>query len=238
MRNNITIGLVVPHSADTVPSEGPQMYPGVKFISRGVGVKKLTPEGFNSAFEAIVPTATELSKQNIEAIMVIGTSLTFYRGFQAHEQLLEKLRTLGLPVSTMSRAIVDGLRALGARRIAVCTAYTDLINERLRGFLTDSGFEVLEMEGFGLDGFEAPQAKSEEDIFALAGRVCAKAKGAEALLISCGGLRTLDVGRTIEEKYGLPVVSSMPASFWAALRLVGESGAVPGYGRLLEQTRH
>jgi arylmalonate decarboxylase len=117
MRNHITIGLVVPTSSNMVPSEGAKMYPGVKFVPRGVGVKALTPEGYDSAFEGIVPAATDLAKQNIEAIMVIGTSLTFYRGFKAHEQLLEQLRALGLPVSTMTRAMVDGLRTLGARRI-------------------------------------------------------------------------------------------------------------------------
>jgi arylmalonate decarboxylase len=221
-----------------VPAEGGQMYPGVKFIPRGVGVKALTPQGYDSAFEGIVPAAKELAKQALDAIMVIGTSLTFYRGFEAHERLLEQLRALGLPVSTMSRAVVEGLRALGAKKIGVCTAYADVVNSRLRSFLTDSGFEVLELEGFGLERFGAPSEKSEEDIIALAGRVSAKAKGAEALLISCGGLRTLAVGKTIEDKYGLPVVSSTPAAFWAALRLVGESGAVAGYGRLLEPTRH
>jgi maleate cis-trans isomerase len=33
------------------------------------------------------------------------------------------------------------------------------------------------------------------------------------------------------------VVSSTPAAFWAAMRLVGESGRLSGYGRLLEQAR-
>jgi arylmalonate decarboxylase len=238
MRSNVSIGLVVPQAADKVPAEAGQMYPGVKFIPRGVGVKALTPAGYHDAFEAIVPAATALAKEDIEAIMVIGTSLTFYRGFKAHEELLERLRALGLPVSTMSRAVVDGLRALGAKKIGVCTAYADVVNERLRGFLTDSGFEVLDLEGFGLEGFGAPSQKSGEDIIALAGRVSERATGAEALLISCGGLRTLDVGKTIEDRYGLPVVSSTPAALWAALRLVGESGAVPGCGRLLEPTRH
>jgi maleate cis-trans isomerase len=30
-------------------------------------------------------------------------------------------------------------------------------------------------------------------------------------------------------------VSSATAAFWAAMRLVGESGRVAGYGRLLEE---
>jgi len=238
MRKDITIGLVVPQSSDIVPAEGPQMYPGVKFIPRGVGVKALNPKGYESAWEGIVPAAEDLAKQGVDAVMVIGTSLTFYRGYEEHSKLLQKLRALtGLPVSTMSAAVVDGLRAMGARKIGVCTAYADEVNSRLRAFLTASGFEVIALEGFGLEGFGAPSQKSAADIVALAGSVCGKAPAAEGLLISCGGLRTLDVGKSIEEKYGVPVVSSMPAAFWAALRLVGESGAVPGYGRLLDPAR-
>jgi arylmalonate decarboxylase len=134
----------------------------------------------------------------------------------------------------MSAAVVEGLRALGAKKIAVSTAYADVVNNRLRNFLMDSGFEVQALEGFGLERFGAAGEKSEEDIIALAGRVSAKARDAEGMLISCGGLRTLQVGKTIEDKYGLPVVSSTPAAFWAAMRLVGESGKLPGYGKLFE----
>jgi len=237
MRENIRIGLVVPQSADKVPDEAAIMYPGVKFIPRGVGVKALNPQGYDSAFEAIVPAAEALARERPEAIMVIGTSLTFYRGFAAHEQLLARLREVtGLPVSTMSRAVVDGMRSLKAKRIGVCTAYGDEVNKRLRAFLTESGFEVLALQGFGLEEFGGPSRKSEAEIIALAGRVCEEAKGAEGLLISCGGLRTLPVGKTIEDKYGVPVVSSTPAALWAALRLVGESGTVKGCGRMLEQS--
>ena len=198
---SITIGLVVPQSADKVPAEGGQMYPGVKFIPKGVGVRALTPAGYDAAFDGIVPAAEELAKNNkLDAIMVIGTSLTFYRGYEAHEKLMERLRAIGLPVATMSTAIVEGLRSLGAKKIAVSTAYADEVNGRLRAFLTASGFDVLALEGFGLERFGAPGEKSEQDIIDLAGRVNAKAPGAQGMLISCGGLKTLQVGKTIEDK--------------------------------------
>lgn len=235
MRNNITIGLVTPQSTNKVPADAGQMYPGVAFIPKGVGVKALTPEGYDGAWDGIVPAAEELAKQNkLDAIMVLGTSLTFYRGFEAHEKLLERLRQIGLPVSTMSGAVVDGLRALGAKKIGVSTAYADVVNNRLRDFLIDSGFEVQALEGFGIERFGGAAEKTEDDIIALAGRVSAQAKDAQGMLISCGGLRTLHVGKTIEDKYGLPVVSSTPAAFWAAMRLVGESGKLKGYGKLFE----
>src|SRR4029450_7663727 len=101
MRKPLKIGLGVPFATDRVPPEGPMMYPDVTFIPRGVGVRALTPEGYDAAWDAILPAAKELAKQKIDAIMVIGTSLTFYRGYEAHQKLLEQLRAeTGLPVST------------------------------------------------------------------------------------------------------------------------------------------
>ena len=237
MRSDFSIGLVVPFAEDKVPDEGLQMYPGVRFVPRGVGVRSLTPEGYAAAFDAIAPAAEHLAAQGVAAIMVIGTSLTFYRGPAAHDQLLEKLRAAtGLPVSTMSQAIVDGLRAVGAKRVAVATAYTDEVNRRLNELLAASGIEVLSCETFNIEEFGGPEKKSEADIIALTGQAVTNAPGAEGVLISCGGLRTLGVAKPLEDRHGLPVVASTQAAFWAALRLVGESGHVAGHGRLLERS--
>jgi arylmalonate decarboxylase len=122
MGKDFTIGLVVPFATDTVPDEGLAMYPHVRFLPRGVGVRSLTSKGYDSAWERIVPAAEQVAALGVDAIMVIGTSLTFYRGADAHAELMAKLRgTTGLPVSSMSQAVVDGLRSFGARRIAVAT---------------------------------------------------------------------------------------------------------------------
>ena len=236
MRKDFTIGLVVPFAKDEVPDEGLQMYPGVRFVPRGVGVRSLTPEGYDSAWEGILPAAEYLAEQGVDAIMVIGTSLTFYRGADFHDQLLEKLRAAtGLPVSTMSQAVVDGLRRFDARRIVVATAYADEVNNRLKGFLEAHGFEVLALEGFGLFGFGEPGQEERGRHHRARLRRLQQAPGAEGLLISCGGLRTLGVAQPLEDRHGIPVVSSTQAAFWSAMRLVGESGHVAGRGRLLEQ---
>jgi arylmalonate decarboxylase len=238
MSRDFTIGLVVPFAADTVPDEGLQMYPDVRFIPRGVGVRSLTPTGYDSACEAILPAAESLAAQGVDAIMVIGTSLTFYRGSDFHDRLMERLRAAtGLPVSTMSQAVVDGLRSFGARRIVVATAYADDVNERLEAFLTAQGFEVLALEGFGLFGFGEPGKKSEQDIIELSAKAIKEAGGADAVLISCGGLLTLGCAEPIEQRHGIPVVTSTQSAFWKAMRLAGDSGHVSGRGKMLEQSQ-
>ena len=237
MTRRMTIGLVVPFAEDKVPDEGLAMYPDVAFVARGVGVRALTPEGYAPAMAAIVPAAVELAAKGVAAIMVIGTSLTFYQGAAAHRRLLDDLRAAtGLPVSTMSQAVVDGLRAVGAKTIAVATAYDGEVNRRLKDFLTDEGFAVRAIDGFGITDFGGPGRMGERDILDLGARVCEDAGDAEGLLISCGGLRTLGVAQPFEARHGIPVVASTQAAFWAALRLVGASGRLAGYGRLLEES--
>jgi arylmalonate decarboxylase len=116
------------------------------------------------------------------------------------------------------------------------------VNDLLSAFLAEEAFEVRSLETFGSARFVGEAArKTEQDIFDLSVKAYDAAAGADAVLIVCGGLRTLDITRSIEERCGVPVVSSMPAAFWCAMRLVGASGRIGGkqvgggYGRLLEQ---
>lgn len=232
------VGLIVPHAAGKVPDDGPRLYPEVRFVARGLGLGQLTPEGYASVIDRVDELSRELAAEGAAAVALMGTSLSFFRGAAFNAQLARTIHeATGLPSTTMSNGVVEGLRAVGARRVAVGTAYNDVVNERLRQFLTDSGFDVLSLEGLGLVTVGDPGKVDSEGLIALGRHAFAQAPGAEALLISCGGLRTLDVTVPLEEACGVPVVSSTPAAFWSAVRLVGHSGRVAGYGQLLEGAR-
>lgn len=234
------IGIIVPFADDRVPADGPLMYPDIKWVAKGVGVQSLTPEGYDPAMRAILPAAEELAGEGVDAVMVMGTSLTFYKGAAAHRKLMDDMaKATGLPVGTMSQAVVDGLRAFGAKQVAVATAYNDVVNDRLRTFLTEEGFSVGALKGFGISEFGGPAGrKSEQEIIDLGNEAMDEANAggnaANGLLVSCGGLRTLGVLRPLEEQHGLPVVSSTPHAFRHAVRLAGHDGKYPGHGRLLE----
>jgi arylmalonate decarboxylase len=175
------VGLVTPSGDAAVPAAA-ELYPGVRFVTAGLGLQRLTPAGYDAVIDGIVERAESLAAQGAQAIGVSGTSLTFYRGYAFHEQLKESVRAAtGLPVTTMSTGVVDGLRACGVQSVAVGTAYADEVNRRLGQFLTDSGFEVLTLEGLGLEEFGAPGKVTEEQIVALGERVCAAAEPAGCL---------------------------------------------------------
>ena len=81
MRRHIRIGLVVPFATDRIPAEGPMMYPEVTFIPRGVGVRALTPEGYDAAWDAIVH------------LVLPGIALSVLLGFASFMLLLTGLAT-------------------------------------------------------------------------------------------------------------------------------------------------
>ena len=133
-------------------------------LPHGTGVGSLTPEGYDQAFYKIVPAAENLAKRGVDAIMVIGTSLTFYRGPEFNEYLIREIhKRTALPVSTMSTAIVDGLREVDAERVAVATAYTKVVNDKLKDLLTYHGFDVRSLESFGITEFGGGAIRKTED---------------------------------------------------------------------------
>ena len=56
----------------------------------------------------------------------------------------------------------------------------------------------------------------------------------DGILISCGGLLTLDAIAVVEARLGVPVVSSSPAGFWDLMRVAGLDSRAPGGGRLTQ----
>ena len=56
---------------------------------------------------------------------------------------------------------------------------------------------------------------------------------AEAVFISCGALRSLDIVEALERELGKPVICSNQAMMWHVLRLSGIADRIDGFGTLL-----
>jgi maleate cis-trans isomerase len=61
---------------------------------------------------------------------------------------------------------------------------------------------------------------------------------ADAMLIACTDFGTLPVVSTLEAEFGIPIVTSNQAQLWATLRAATIHDPVPGWGGLLDGTRH
>ena len=57
---------------------------------------------------------------------------------------------------------------------------------------------------------------------------------ADGVFISCTAWRALEVVEELEQRLGKPVVTSNQATIWLALKRLGITTPIKGYGRLLE----
>lgn len=228
------LGLVSPVDL-TPPPEAAVMYPaGVRFQQLALGLKTMTPQGYDQVLDRIAPAARSLATRGAKAIALMGTSLSFYKGAAFNRELTQRIVTAtGLPAVTMSTAVTEGLRSVGGKRLAVATAYDDEVNRRLQSYLRDEGFEVLTIRGMGIEKVEDILGVTQDGLQKFCVEVAQSAPAADAMLVSCGGLRTLELIAPLEKQCGIPVVSSLPHALRAGVRLLGLSGRVSGHGRLL-----
>ncbi len=231
------IGLIVPPAPDTVPDDARILYGDrFEFIARGLGIGGVSPAGFAPVVDRILHLARELRDAGAEAISLMGTSISFYRGAALTAALrAEMTLATGLPCSTMSHAVVAALRALGVRRVAVATSYIDELNERLVEYLTHEGFVVTAIEGLSLVDVQQIGEVSAETLIDLGERVAHRDSSAEAVFVSCGGLLTHGVIEPLEARLGLPAIASSPAGFWDVVRLAGFDPSAEGFGTLFRR---
>ena len=129
--------------------------------------------------------------------------------------------------------VVDALCELGAKKIVVGTPYLDEINTADAEFLLRKGFDVLDIQGLNLTtgiefGCVTPAYWKE---FALE----IDRPDADAIFLSCGGIRSLEVVEQIEQITGKPVVTSNQAQFWSCLRRAGVQDNLMGFGRIFQE---
>jgi arylmalonate decarboxylase len=215
------------------------MYPsGVRFEVEGFSTEEDGPlTGTLATYEKfkdrMVPAARVLAKQGAQAILLLGTSVTFYKGAAYNQALVDSIRKeTGLPATTMSSAIVDGLRAVSGHRLAIATGYIEEVNQQFRVFLEESGFEVLVLKGLGL---LTPSDMSPEQLGNFSASVYEASPKADAIVMAFAASRTLEAIAPLEQRCRIPVVSARPHAFWAGVRLLGLKGTAP-FGTLLSRS--
>jgi arylmalonate decarboxylase len=174
-----------------------------------------------------------LAKQGANVVSVFGSSLTFYKGAKFHDDLIQQVaKATGKAATTQSNGLLDGLKTANAKRVAVAAAYTDIVTERLKIFLQEYGFDVTSAKGLGYD--RIPEGAATHDIlFKLGSDAYTNSKKADALVVSCGALKTLDLIVPLEDVIKVPVVSSTPHGLWHGVKMLGVSAKVKGFGMVM-----
>ena len=214
-------------------------------------VMKLRPEGVGIHFaRAAIPdsitsetlaaqaglladcASTLLPDGSLDVVCYACTSGSLVVGEERVFAELNKGAPNAKPTSLIS-GVIRALRATGARRIVVGTPYLDEVNAAEKHYLERADFEVLDIQGLNLEKDSDMVRVAPDFIGEFA--VSLDRADADAIFVSCGALRTLDVVGDIEAQTGKPFVASNQAMIWDTLRLAGIEDRFEGYGRLLSR---
>ena len=140
----------------------------------------------------------------------------------------------GVPAITSAQAVGRAVRALGARRVAIVSPYSDAVNERAaRYFKTKYGLDTIVLEGFrATDAYAIGQLGPQHarDAFARIDR-----PEIEVFVVPGGNFPTMSSVASWEREFKKPVVTTNQASIWAMLRAFNSGDRLPAFGRLLAE---
>lgn len=170
------------------------------------------------------------ARNDVDVICYNCTSGSFVIGEDVITHKLERAHP-GVTGTTLLSGVTSALRAFNAHTLSVGTAYTRDINELEREYFESRGFRIAVMEGLGLTTDVEMNQVSPRFLndFALS----IDRPETDAVFLSCGALRSLEILEDAEREIGKPVIASNQASFWHCLRLAGVEDRLTGFGSLL-----
>ena len=161
--------------------------------------------------------ARRLAQRGAQAVAYGCTTGSYVLGPDGDAAIVADMQSsAGVPATTTSTAAVAALHQLGVQRLAGLSPHVDALNERLRAYLEASGFAVVNLVGLNQRGdIEAIEPDETRDI--VTKRVDTPA--AEAIFISCTGLRTAAIIDDLEAALDKPVVTANQATLWRLAQL-------------------
>jgi maleate isomerase len=243
----VRIGVLTPHADVGPESELQAMAPqGVAIHATRVPFGAMTAGGVMDATIPLAPVrafaepphldnaAELLAAAPLKAITYGFTSSAYVIGMEGEAEMIARLerRTRGIPVVATCKAAVEGLRALGARRVALIDPpwFDTELNALGARYYESTGFEVVYSSPCGLASDQTKITPS--DLHAWVSEHVSTTE-AEAIVFGGNGFRTVGAIGALEEELGRAVVTPNQALLWAALRVTdADAGSVTDYGRL------
>lgn len=232
-----TMGVIVLETDETLEPEFSRMMAleGVAlYHSRIPMVPEVRPDTL-AKMENDLPASARLLPPSLD-FDVIGYGCTSASTVIGSENVARAIQTVfpGALVSDPLAAIIAAGRELGATRLGFITPYVPEVSARMCQRLVDAGFEIT---GFGSfeEGNDRVVARITEAAIVRAAEQIAATASCDAIVISCTNLRSLGILGEIEEKIGLPVITSNQALAWHMLRLARVRDPLPHFGRLFGQ---
>lgn len=174
-----------------------------------------------------------LGSAKVEMVMLVQTSASLFSDGYDADAMRRMSEAAGCPALTSAVAVGRAVKALGAKRAALVSPYSEPVNAAAkRLFEGGYGFSVVAVEGFAATDSYAIGALGPEnarDAFARIDR-----PEIEAFVVPGGNFPTMAHVPEWEAEFKKPVVTTNQALIWAMLRQFEAKDGLRGLGILLE----
>ncbi|TMH04054.1 MAG: Asp/Glu racemase [Betaproteobacteria bacterium] len=245
-RRTYRIGQIVPSSNTTMETEIPAVLrarEGIEperftFHSSRMRMQKVTKEELEAMDRDSDRCAVELADARVDvlgyaclvAIMSMGKG--YHRVSEA--RLQQRAADAGgpAPVVTSAGALVDGLKTIGAKKVSILAPYMKPLTQLVIDYIENEGIEVV--DSISLEIPDNLDVGRQDPLAPIEITKKLNIRGVDAVVASaCVQMPSLPSIQPIEDRIGLPVVSSSVSTTFMMLKKLGLKTCAPGFGSLL-----
>ncbi len=220
------LGVLTPQANTTVEPEcGILMPHGYAAINARLTSDKETIEArLVDYFNTLKTACGQFSNAPVQAIAVACTGASYLVGRNRETEVLRDIEeSRGVTVYTAATAVVDALRELGARRIALASPYPDGLTAKSVAYWESHGFQVTRVVSMPIDDSHFHPIYSMKAA-AASGLLHQLADGkshlADAIVMLDTGMPTLGPLLLANSVSPVPVISCMLCLAWKAVSIV------------------
>ena len=178
----------------------------------------MTPGSLRSVVNELAAAADDiLPGDELDGIVFCCTSASALLGDEPVTRAINRGKG-NTPVLSTARASVLHIQQAGHQKVSLLAPYGVEVSRGLAGYFEAAGLEIVALNYMAIDDDREVASLSAESIIASA--KSAQLSGADALFVSCTGMRAAEILPELVQATGLPVYSSNDCSFWQSMRLL------------------
>ena len=186
----------------------------------------------------VARSASALSNIGPDVLAYACTSGTWHRGYLAYDRMIAGImeEASGVQSITAVASCIAALRHMGSRRLSIAGPYRNYhLRNRLKPLMEEAGFEVLSADGepWMQDSMNPREIDAEPPRTIIDFALTVAQEEADTVFLPGTAWRALDAVEELERELGKTVITVNQATIWMALRSVGWTQPIAGYGSLL-----
>ena len=246
MKKTYRIGQIVPSSNVTMETEIPAIFRAREtilperftFHSSRMRMKKVTKEELEAMDAMSLKCAQELSDAHVDvmgyaclvAIMSMGRGYHCVSEVNLHKETITN--GFPTPIVTSAGALINGLNALGAKKVALITPYMRPLTDMVVDYIEHQGFEVVDSIALEISDNLEVAAQDPMNLVDIYKRL--NLKDVDVLVASCCvQMPSLEAIEIIENELGIPVTSAAVCTTYEMMKKLNIETRAPIGGSLL-----